>query len=307
MKIGGDPFSGISIFLHAAEAGSFTVAARLLGLTPSAVSKAVTRLEAEMGVRLFHRSPRAVSLTSQGQALFDRCRPLMVEMTEARAEAGGAGETVRGRLRAAMPVSFAQYLLAPALPQFLAAHPGVSLELVMTDRAVDLAAERFDLAVRLGAVPESRLVEHRLPEHLFVTVASPEYLHRHGVPHQPEDLAGHRCLGYLMAATGQPRLWSFVGESRDCSHLPQGALVADSAAVLLELALAGEGLMQAPAYVVGREISAGRLVRVLTGWRCPGAPLSVIHPASRWHPLALRRFIGFVKKVAAEAMPPPPP
>ncbi len=276
-----DPFSDISTFVRAAEAGNFTRAARVLRITPSAVSKSVARLEAELGVRLFHRSPRQITLTGDGEAFFDVCRQGMTAIEDARSTLAGEAQPWRGKLRLCVPVSFGQYVVAPALSDWLAVHPGLDIELTLTDRHVDMTAERFDLAVMLGEVPDSRLVARPLPAHRFLTVAAPAYVQQYGVPSTPDDLAGHACLRYVMANSGQFRTWTFSREGRQYSHFPVGRFASDHAAVLLALAEGGRGIFQAPYYVVAPALADGRVVPVLAGYDSIGAPLSVVYEKTR--------------------------
>lgn len=276
-----DPFTDISTFVRAAEAGNFTRAARLLQLSPSAVSKAVARLEAELGVRLFHRSPRQITLTGDGELFFAVCRQGMTDIEDARSRLAGVSQPWRGKLRLCVPVSFGQYVLAPALGEWLSAHPGLDIELALTDRHVDMTAERFDLAVMLGEVPDSRLVARPLPAHRFVTVASPAYLQSRGVPDTPDDLVDHVCLRYVMVNSGQFRDWTFVRGGDQYRHFPVGPLASDHASALLALSEAGGGILQAPYYVVASSLAAGRLVPVLGDFKSVGAPLSVVYEKAR--------------------------
>lgn len=276
-----DPFNDISTFVRAAEAGNFTRAARVLRITPSAVSKSVARLEAELGVRLFHRSPRQITLTGDGETFFDVCRQGMTAIEDARSRLVGEAQPWRGKLRLCVPVSFGQYVVAPALSEWLEAHPGLDVELMLTDRHVDMTAERFDLAVMLGEVPDSRLVARPLPTHRFLTVAAPAYLRKQGVPDMPEALTGHTCLQYEEANSGQFRTWSFSKNGHQHHHFPVGHLASDHVAVLLALAEGGRGILQAPCYVVAPALEAGRLVAVLSDFDSVGAPLSVVFEKSR--------------------------
>lgn len=276
-----DPFTDINTFVRAAEAGNFTRAARVLRVTPSAVSKSVARLEAELGIQLFHRSPRQITLTGDGEAFFDVCRQGMTAVEDARSRLAGEAQPWRGKLRLCVPVSFGQYVVAPALNEWLAAHPGLDIELTLTDRHVDMTAERFDLAVMLGDVPDSRLVARSLPAHRFLTVAAPTYLEQHGSPSTPGDLGEHACLRYVMANSGQFRTWVFSRGKEQYSHFPIGPLASDHVAVLLALAEGGRGILQAPHYVVAPALAAGRLVAVLTGFDSIGAPLSVVYEKAR--------------------------
>ncbi|MBR8654627.1 LysR family transcriptional regulator [Achromobacter sp. Marseille-Q0513] len=276
-----DPFSDISTFVRAAEAGNFTRAARVLQLSPSAVSKAVARLEAELGVRLFHRSPRQITLTGDGESFFEACRQGMTAIEDARGMLSGGPQPWRGKLRICIPVSFGQYVAAPALGAWLDAHPGLDIELMLTDRHVDMTAERYDLAVMLGEVPDSRLVARPLPPHRFLTVAAPAYLRRRGAPETPDALGGHDCLRYVMANSGQFRPWTFARDGQQYRHFPAGPVASDHAAALLALAESGRGILQAPRYVVAQALDAGRLVPVLNGYDSIGAPLAVVYEKAR--------------------------
>ncbi len=289
-----DPFSDVATFVRAAEAGNFTRAARVLRITPSAVSKSVARLEGELGVQLFHRSPRQITLTGDGEAFFDICRQGMTAIEDARSRLAGEAQPWRGKLRLCVPVSFGQYVVAPALSKWLARHPGLDIELTLTDRHVDMTAERFDLAVMLGEVPDSRLVARPLPAHRFMTVAAPDYLQRHGTPASPADLGEHVCLRYVMANSGQFRTWTFLRGGEQYRHFPIGPAASDHAAVLLALAEGGQGILQAPHYVVAPSLAAGRLAAVLLEFDSIGAPLSVVYEKARHASARNRLAVDFL-------------
>ncbi|CAI0882683.1 D-malate degradation protein R [Serratia marcescens] len=294
-----DPFSDISTFVRAAEAGNFTRAARVLRITPSAVSKSVARLEAELGVKLFHRSPRQITLTGDGEVFFDVCRQGMTAIEDARSLLGGRAQPWRGKLRICVPVSFGQCVVAPALSEWLVAHPGLDIELTLTDRHVDMMAERFDLAVMLGEVPDSRLVARALPPHRFQTVAAPVYLQQHGAPSFPGDLGEHACLRYIMANSGQFRTWTFSRSGEAYRHFPVGPLASDHVAVLLALAEGGQGILQAPHYVVAPALAAGRLVTVLNEFDSVGAPLSVVYEKARHASARNRLAVDFLLELGS--------
>lgn len=289
-----DPFSGISAFVRAAEARSFTRAARLLGVTPSAISKAVARLEAELGVRLFHRSRREMSLTGDGEDFFRQSQHLVHAAEDARASLTGGSREARGTLRACIPITFGEFVLGPALPDWLARNPGVKVELMLTDRHADLGEERLDLAMRLGEVPDSRLVARPMPPHRFVTCAAPDYLARHGEPAVPADLERHNCLAYLAASTGAPRNWSFVCDGEPVRIFPEGNFVTDQAALLVQIAEAGAGIIHVPRYLVRPALQAGRLQPVLAEHASVGPPLSVVYPQARHPALRVRLFVDFL-------------
>ena len=293
-----DIFGGVTSFVRAAEAHSFTRAARFLGLTPSAVSKSVSRLERELGVRLFNRSPREVSLTSEGEDFFARCQDLVHGMEDARALVGGVGSEPKGLVRICAPVTFGEYVLARALPDFLAQLPNLRVELILTDRLPDLVEERIDLAVRIGEVPDSRLIAKPIMSRPFVTTASKAYLRKHGTPKTPADLATHNCLGYLMLRTGGTRTWTFENDPEKHLIQPAGSVSSGRAAVLLGLAKAGVGIIHTPPYLVSDAIKAGKLVEVLTGYRSVGQSLSVVYPRSRYGSAKLKACLLFVAGLA---------
>lgn len=290
-----DPFTGLTAFITAAEWRSFSVAASKLGLTPSAVSKSVSRLEASLGVKLFHRSPRAVTLTPAGQTYFDQCHVLFQQASDARASVSGRPESVQGKLRVCLPVSFGLQRLSKNLPRWQQSHPDTHLEIVLSDRNVDLVQERFDLAVRFHDVPDSRLIARPLKRPRFLTAASPDYLASHGIPQAPRDLAQHNCLAYLDSHTGLPRPWSFQGGPRGLSHQPLGNLVCDQGAFLLNCALAGGGIIHGPDHLLAPSLDAGELVTVLDRFDGIGPPWWLVYQASRFPSARLRSFIDFVE------------
>ena len=292
-----DPFHGIAAFVRAAEARSFTRADRLLGLTPSAVSKSVSRLEGELGLRLFNRSPREVTLTGEGEAFFIRCRNLVHDMEDLRALIDTSTTQVQGKLRVCVQVTFGQNLLVPALPAWLAANPGIQLETVFSDRHADLVEERFDAAIRLGDPRDSRLIARALPRHVFWTAASPYYLAQHGEPLQPQDLSSHNCLGYLMAATGSCRIWNFEHTGTMQEVAPQGNFSADHSRTLRQMAVADCGIVQLPRHSLAPLVEAGRLQRLLSEYESYGPSLWLVYPHSRQQSLKLQAFAALVMEL----------
>src|SRR5688572_21473454 len=196
-------------FVRAVERGGFSAAARDLGLTPSAVSKLVTRLEDRLGVRLLNRTTRRLALTAEGEGFFQRSQRILADIAEAEEEVGRSRVQPRGLLRVNVGTAFGMHQLVPALPEFLTRHPDVQVELTITDRVVDLIEEGADLGIRLGTLPDSSLVARRISEVERVICASPAYLRRHGTPRKPADLRGHNCLN--MANAPSLRRWPFEG------------------------------------------------------------------------------------------------
>lgn len=294
-----DPFRGLNAFVRAAESRSFTGAARVLGLTPSAVSKAVTRLEQELAVRLFNRSPREVTLTPEGQEFFSHCQELVHGIEDARALVVGASLQPQGLLRVSAPVSFGQFVLAKALPAWLSAFPGIRVDVVLTDRITDLAEERLDVAIRMGSVPDSRLVARPLGSMPFATAASKKYLKRHGRPVTPSDLNDHACLGYLLESTGGLRQWEFHVKGRRVTIEPRGPLGTGHASVLLDAAKGGLGIVQAPRFLLREAIDDGALEEVLNGYSQKGPQLTVVYPRNRHGSRKLQEFVSFLYSLAA--------
>ncbi len=252
----------MEVFAHVVEQGGFSAAARLAGMTPSAVSKLVARLEARLGTRLVNRSTRRFDLTPEGRAFYERARCILADIDEAERSAG-AGEVPVGPIRVNTSASYGMHVLAPILPDFLERYPAVSLDIVHTDRVIDLIAERSDVAVRAGPLKSSSLIARKLGETAMRIVAAPDYLERQGEPRTLADLEGHRRLGfgYARAVEGWPLL-----DGEEIRIVPTlGPVRASDGEALRRLALTGNGLARLAEFSVRADIAAGRLVPVLEG------------------------------------------
>ncbi|MFG1477192.1 LysR family transcriptional regulator [Xanthobacter sp. V4C-4] len=254
-------FTEMEVFTRVVERGGFSAAARASGLTPSAVSKLVARLERRLGVRLMVRTTRRLQLTPEGAAFYERSARILDEIAAAEQEAA-AGAAPRGRLRVNSSVNFAMAYLLPLVPPFLEAHPQMSIEVTVTDRVVDLMEERADVAIRVGPMRESRLVARKIANSGAMVVAAPAYLARMGMPQTPDDLARHNMLGFSFSRIVEG--WPFRdGAGGIVSVPPRGnALVSDGEA-MHALALAGLGLARLAEFQVRAEVADGRLVPVL--------------------------------------------
>ncbi|MBE9603856.1 LysR family transcriptional regulator [Acetobacteraceae bacterium H6797] len=254
----------MEVFVAAAEAGSFSAAARRLNLSPSAVSKVVSRLEARLGTRLLLRTTRALQPTAEGVAYLERARQILAEIDEAeRLVANGAGATPRGRLRVNASVGIGERCIVPLLPDFLARYPEVEVDLTLTDAMVDLIESGVDIAIRIGELRDSGLMARKLMTSHRHIVASPEYLARHGTPQRPEDLLGHNCLrfNFRRAQDGWPFRDPATGEP---FTLPvHGNCWTNNGPTQRQLCLDGLGLARLGAFHVERDIARGRLVTVL--------------------------------------------
>lgn len=295
-----DNLAGMLAFVRAADARSFTGAARLLGITPSGVSKAISRLEARYAVRLLWRTSRSVTLTPEGEAFYERCRQIVSDLEDAEQSLSAARAAPRGVLRVTMPVAIGRTLIARLLPEFLARHPEVSVEANATDRLVDLVEEGFDVALRLGKPPDSRLVARRLIGGTQVTCASPAYLAAHGTPQTPEDLATRDCTRFVVPSSGVVRDWSFRRDGRVFQMAVSGRLTFNQSECLVEAACAGAGIIQISSYVTGHAIAAGRLVPILSDYAVESPDLSLLYPHNRHATPRVRAFVDFLAEAARD-------
>ena len=289
-----DPFSGIVAFVHAAEARSLTAAARQLSQTPSAISKAITRLEAHVGVRLLHRSSRAVTLTPDGVAFFERCRQIVSDMDEARAALAQARTGPYGLLRVSLPLSFGRVVVMPLLPALLERHPGLRIEADLANRAVDLGEEGFDAAIRIGAIRDENLIARQLCTIRYLTAASPAYLARHAAPRTPAQLAQHRCIGLTLSSTRTQADWVFGGEGQARGIAVPTHLVVNSADAMVEAAVAGAGIVQTFDFLLRARIARGELVPVLDAFEAEGPAVHLAFARRRQQSPKLRVFVDYM-------------
>jgi DNA-binding transcriptional LysR family regulator len=284
----------IEVFVRVVEGGTFSAAAGMLGMTPSAVSKLIGRLEARLGARLINRTTRKLRLTPEGAAFYESGLRILAEIEAAERDAA-AGAAPRGRLRINCNVPFGQHYLLPLMPSFLAAHPEIVADISLTDRVVDLLEERADIAIRAGPLRESRLVARKLWQSRMVVVAAPAYLQRQGTPKTPDDLSRHNCLEFSFSRLVEG--WPFRDPAgRDVRIRPQGnALMSDGETMRLA-ALAGLGVARLSRFHIARDISAGTLVPVLEDLN-PGdeEALHAIYVGQGGHlPARVRAFLDFL-------------
>lgn len=250
----------MEVFTRVVDLGGFTAAARACGLTPSGVSKLITRLETRLGTRLIHRSTRRLNLTPEGQTFYARAVRILSEMEEAEREAS-AGTAPRGHLRVNSNVPFGMRYLIPLVPEFLANHPGITLDLVLSDAVVDLMEERADVAIRTGPLRDSSLMIRKLGSTRMVVVASPAYLEQHGTPKHPGDLAQHKGIGWTFPRTIGG--WPFRTDDVIEEHMPPIIARASDGYAARLLALGGVGLARLAHFQVDADIASGALMQVL--------------------------------------------
>jgi len=285
-----DTSAGLAAFVRTIETGSFSDAARLLGASPSAVSKSVARLEARLGVRLIQRSTRTLALTAEGALYFERVAPLVQALADAE-QALRTPDDVSGLLRVAAPSDLGRTVFAGWAERFARAHPRLKLELGIADRQVDLIREGYDVAIRVGALLDNRLTARRLTTLQPVLVAAPAYLARRGQPATQADLADHACLRYLTPAGPFP--WTWADGS---SLVPDGPFDTNDGVVLRQAALAGAGIAQLARIAVVDDLAACRLDIVLPHLPMPGLEVHALHAYGRQAPQRVRLFIAFLQQ-----------
>lgn len=284
----------LEVFVRAVELGGFSAAARVLGMTPSAVSKLVARLEARLGARLLNRSTRNLQLTPEGCVFYERGVRVLADLDET--ERGAAtGAVPRGRLRVHANVPLGRHYLLPLVPDFLAAHPDITLDIVLSDQVVDLLEQRTDIALRSGPLKDSQLVARKLGDASMVIVGAPVYLARHGTPQMPADLGAHNRLGFgfVRAVSDWPLL---DGEGRRIDVPVEGNAQVGDGETLRQLALSGVGLARLAAFQVREDVAAGRLAVLLDAFN-PGDsdPVNALYLGQGGHlPARVRALLDFL-------------
>jgi DNA-binding transcriptional LysR family regulator len=268
---------GLAIFAKVVEMRSFAGAARELQISKATVSKAIRRVEARLGARLFNRTSRRLALTDTGRQLSDRAAHILAEGEAAEDEALAQAAAPRGLVRLAAPMSFGVLHVAPLLPEFLAAYPQVSVDLHLGDATVDMIGEGFDAAVRIGALPDSSLVARRLSGMPSYLVGSPAYLKKHGRPKHPLQLAEHDCISYAYAITTDT--WRFTHKSGETATVrPSGRFRVNNGDAMLPALIAGTGLGVLPEFIVRDALAHGALERLLPDWSLPSGAVHWLTP-----------------------------
>ncbi len=282
----------MAVFAKVVDSASFAAAARHFNMSPAMVSKHVRTLEERLGVRLLNRTTRRVSATEVGQDYYERCLRILSELEDADRAAGDLQAAPRGLLRVTTSVSFGARQLAPLIADYLAAYPDVAIDLSLHDYYVDLLEARIDLAIRLGQLSDSSLIARKLCAVEMVLCAAPGYLKTHGVPQKPRDLLKHSCLIYTHAAS---RAWTFTDRSgKEEVVRVAGRLSANSGDALLALAVKDSGITLAPDYLVGDDLTAGRLIRLLPDYATQDTPVYAVYPHSRYLSAKTRTFVDFL-------------
>ncbi len=292
---------GIELFCLVAQHGGFTAAARAQGLTTPAISRAVARLEKRLGVRLFTRTTRQVRLTDAGERYYQQCREALDQLKEAEREVTGRQQSAAGLVRISLPTSYGHFRILPILPAFLRRHPGIRVDAQLTNRNVDFADERFDLAVRGRVPPDSGLVARRLEDAALVIVASPGYLREAGRPRSLADLESHECVQFVLPSSGQSVPWLVIDGEQPRTLITTGRLRChDDILGPITLARAGAGLIQTYRFLIEADLRDKRLVEVLPRHAGASRPFSLVYPGKRHVPARVRLLIDYLVDALAQ-------
>ncbi len=292
----------VVVFAEVVRAGSFTRAAKTLGMPKSTVSRKVARLEERLGARLLHRTTRRLRLTEVGASYFGRCELALSHLDEAEQLVAESQAAPRGVLRLTAPSDFGEAFLGGVIAAYLRLHEDTRVEVVLTERLVDLVAEGFDIAIRAGPLRDSALVSRRLAPARLILCASPAYLEARGVPETPEELSEHECVIFTNDARRRTT-WSLSPRRGPPVLVPvRGSVAVNSFVLVREAALAGLGIGSLPAFVAARAVEEGRLARVLEGLSPPASPLHALYPSTRHLPAKVRAFLDLLR----EQLNPPP-
>ena len=299
MSFDGRLLSGMSVLAAVVETGSFTRAGDALGLSASGVSRAVSRLEKRMGLRLLDRTTRALHLTGEGARLYELAAPHLSGIEDAANAVSGAAATARGTLRVSLNPLFSRHVLAPRLTEFKERYPELELVSVLLPDAGNLVAEGIDVAVRFGPQPPSSMTSRRLLETRVLTVASPSYLKLHVRPKRPEKLADHDCIQYVDPQSGKPFQWEFHRGREILRVQTTGRLTLTDVDTMVGACLAGAGVAQVLALGVEHLIANGELIELFPEWPGETFPLYAIRPSRRLPPAAVEAFLDFCAEICA--------
>ena len=289
-----DQLASMRAFVKVVEAGSFVRGADKLGISTTSASRLVAELEEHLGTRLLQRTTRKLNLTDAGQRYLERATQLLSDLEEAENEVGSSTTTPRGRLRISVGQTFGVRQLSALFPRFQAKYPEIELEVFATDRRVDLIEEGFDLAVRMSLELPPTYVARHLCVIRVVVCASPAYLKKHGTPRAPQDLLGHNCL--TVTSGGFENRWLFGGADGAQTVQVRGNYRSDSGDLLRSAALAGQGIVYLPTFIVGEELARGELVPILRKWQLPQLDAKVVYPTRRFVSAKVRAFTEFLQK-----------
>ncbi|RVU32788.1 LysR family transcriptional regulator [Neptunomonas marina] len=286
-----DTIGAIPVFVSVVEYGGFSPAAKHLNITKSAVSKRITQLEEQLGVKLLHRTTRKLSLTEAGEHFFEHAKRAAVAAQDAEDAVAQLQGEPQGRLKIGSPMSFGRLHMAPMIPRFLKEHPKISIDLVMDDKPIDLVGGGFDIAVRGGNLPDSSYIARRLAPLRSVLCASPSYLKRYGAPERLEDLLEHNCLPF--SYSNDVKEWTFSKAGKTHSIVVSGNYQVNNSEALRDAVLQDLGIARLPTFVAGEDIRTGRLVQLFPDYEMPVAAISAVMIERQYMPAKVRAFLDF--------------
>jgi DNA-binding transcriptional LysR family regulator len=294
MSIDGKLLAGVSMLASVVEAGSFTRAAESMGITGSGVSRAVSRLEGRMGVRLLDRSTRSLALTDEGRRLYEEVVPLLEGIEHAAGEIAGSAASVRGRLRVDLDPFFSRLFLSRHLAELLERYPELVLDLTTRETAGDLVKDRIDVAIRFGEPGTNSPIARKLLETRILTVASPAYLERCGRPSHPNDLAAHSCIMFRNPVTGRPFDWEFHRDRKRIVVDVSGRITLSDVWTMIDACVSGVGIAQVMALDIQDLLDGGQLVAIFPDWPDERFPLYALYPSRQHTPAKVKAFVDFV-------------
>jgi DNA-binding transcriptional LysR family regulator len=293
-QIGLERLTGIIAFARAASLGSYTAAARALGVSPSAVSKSVQRLEQQLGLSLFTRTTRSLTLTPEGRDLHERALRLLRQAEEIEQTALAARAEPAGTIKIAAPLPIGVHVLCPALPRFREQYPKLAVDLRLADRVVDVIEEGIDVAIRVGDLADSRLLSRRLGPHRLCAYAAPSYLKEHGAPKHPDDLAHHICVNFRFQNSGQALRWPFLIGEHVVERMPDAGITIDASDGVSAALVAGGGIGISPSYIAASYVARGELVPILTAFAVDRSSVTAVWPESRSGSPNVKAFLSFL-------------
>lgn len=289
-----DSLHGIFVFLRVAEAGTLSGAARALGVSTSAISASLARLERRLSVRLLNRTTRRLSVTAEGAEFYARCKQITADLEEAELMAGRAGRVASGRLRVSMPSALGRMWIVPHLPDFMRDYPAVSLEIVFSDFVPFSMESGIDVSVQVGELQDSRLAVRPLASTRYLVCASPGYFAERGTPRTPEELTAHACLTYRRPRNGRIREWRFKSSGAMRHVAMNGFMTFNSGEALIAAAAAGLGIVQVAEYYAQPRLKTGALIEILADYKTEGYDISVVFPQQKRVAPKLRVFVDFL-------------
>jgi len=298
-----ESLTAIAAFTCAAQLRSFVAAGRQLGVSASAVGKCVARLETQLGARLLNRTTRRVSLTEEGEVLYERCVRILGELEEAKALVSRSCAAPKGRLRVEMPSALGRLKVVPALPTFMERYPELEMDLIFADRIGNPIEACIDVLVSTTELPDSRLIARQLARQRLGVYAAPVYLERNGIPREPEELRCQDCLGLHYGGGERQRYWRFRRGERDLQMMISGRLNCSNSEVLVQAAIAGLGFVQVPDYMANPGLKQSKLQEVLSDYRPIGPSICAVWPSNRHLLPRVRVFVDFLTELFAPALP----